>query len=197
MSGVDLGHGCRITHGSSAVVRTPFPDMPLTMHELSAGGGITFSGPYGFIPFTTNVRLPRHVHLSAPDGSGVRWLLAERILVLNGCGLVELAGALHVVAPGSLVDIGPGVPHTWTACPPGLRLPDESEADGTFLMVYEYEAQTGFSPTAATLPLADAAAYEAFEELDYEPIRIPRLAAADLGAHTTLVWHERAIRPET
>ena len=146
MSGVVLPHGCRITHGSGAALKSPFADMPLTMHELSAGGIATFAGPYGFIPFTAAIRLPRHVHLGVPAAEGTRALLAERILVLNGCGLVELAGALHVVAPGSLVEIGPGVPHSWTACPAGVRLPDGTSADGTFLMVYEYEAPTGFLP---------------------------------------------------
>ncbi len=195
MSGVDIGHGCRITHGGGAAVKTPFPDMPLTMHELSGGGDTAFSGQYGFIPFTTAIRLPRHVHLGAPDATGARQLLAERILVLNGCGLVELAGALHAVAPGSLVDIGPGVPHTWTACPPGLRLPDGSAADGTFLMVYEYEAPTGFFPTDATAPLANAADYVAYEG-DFEPIRIPALTAADVVARATLVWSGDVVRPQ-
>ena len=195
MSSVALPHGCRITHGSGAAVKTPFADMPLTMHELSAGTGTAFGGPYGFIPFTTAVRLPRHVHLGTPAAEGTRAMLAERILVLNGCGLVELAGALHVVAPGSLVEIGPGVPHTWTACPPGIRLPDGTSADGSFLMVYEYEAPTGFFPIATTDPLATAAAY-APHEGDDEAIRIPVLDAAEVAARTTLVWNERVLRPE-
>lgn len=195
MSGVALPNGCRVTHGSGAAVKTPFADMPLTMHELSAGGATAFSGPYGFIPFTTAIRLPRHVHLGAPDAAGARRLLAERILVLNGCGLVELAGTLNVVAPGSVVDIGPGVPHTWTACPAGVRLPDGRAADGTFLMIYEYEAPTGFFPTAATAPLADAAEYEAYEG-DFEPIRIPALPAAELTSRATLVWNTGVVRPE-
>lgn len=195
MSGVALPHGCRITHGSGAAVETPFADMPLTMHELSAGGATAFSGQYGFIPFTTAIRLPRHVHMGAPEAAGGRRLLAERILVLNGCGLAELAGALHVVAPGSLVEIGAGVPHTWTACPPGVRLPDGSLSDGTFLMVYEYEAPTAFFPTASTVPLADAGAYQGYDGQDYEPIRIPRIAAADLAGRAMLVWDDRIVEP--
>ena len=193
MSGVALPHGCRITHGSGAAVKTPFADMPLTMHELSAGGGSAFGGPYGFIPFTTAVRLPRHVHLGAPAADGARAMLAERIMVLNGCGLVELAGALHVVARGSLVEIGPGVPHSWTACPAGIRMPDGTSADGGFLMVYEYEAPTGFFPIASTEPLATAAAYAAYEG-DYEAIRIPALDAAEVATRATLVWNERVLR---
>ena len=119
-TGVALPHGCRVTHGSGANVKTPFPDIPLVMHELHAGGG-SFGGQFGFIPFTDRLRLPRHVHLDEAEGGD---LLAERILVLNGVGLTELGGAIVLVAPGSLVDIAPGVPHTWTACPPGVRLPD-------------------------------------------------------------------------
>ena len=193
MSGVALPHGCRITHGAGAAVKTPFGDMPLTMHELSPGGGIAFSGQLGFIPFDMAIRLPRHVHIGAPSASGVRPLLAERILVLNGCGLVELAGDLHVVAPGSLVDIAAGVPHSWTACPPGIRLPDDTTSDGSFLMVYAYEAPTGFFPTTATAPLADAADYEPYEE-DFEPIRISRLEADVIARRATLVWNERVKR---
>lgn len=196
MNGVELPHGCRITHGSGAAVKTPFDDMPLQMHELSPGGGTAFAGQYGFIPFTTAIRLPRHIHMDAGSDGTHRRLLAERILVLNGCGLVELAGTLHVVAPGSLVAIGPGVPHSWTACPPGVVLPDGTRSDGTFLMIYDYEAPTGFFPTAATAPIEDPAVYEAYEG-DLESIRIPRLAAADLADCATLMWNQVALRPRT
>ncbi len=187
MSGVALPHGCRVTHGTGAAIKTPFSDMPLVMHEMSAGG-IAFAGPYGFIPFTEQIRLPRHVHLSTPDEAGTRRLLAERILVLNGCGLVELAGALHVVAPGSLVDIGPGVPHSWTACPAGLRLPDGSTSDGSFLMVYQYEASTGFFPTAAIAPIAGVADYKPHDG-DDASIRIPRFDAAAVRSFG-MVWDD-------
>ena len=61
--------------------------------------------------------------------------VAERILVLNGVGMMELNGEMYVVAPGSLVEIAPGVPHTWTACPPGVTLPDHTASDGRFLMI--------------------------------------------------------------
>lgn len=180
---------CRVTHGSGAALTRPFADLPLEMHELSAPGGVAFAGAYGFIPFETTVRLPRHVHLGAPAAAdGARRLLAERILVLNGCGLVELAGALHVVAPGSLVEIGAGVPHTWTACPPGLRLPDGTRSDGTFLMVYQYEDATGFFPTVGTAVIDDADGYEPYEG-DLEAIRIPLVTAQELVARVALVWN--------
>lgn len=164
------------------------------MHELSGGGDAAFSGAYGFIAFDATIRLPRHVHLGAVPAGGTRRLLAERILVLNGCGLVELAGTLHVVAPGSLVDIGAGVPHSWTACPPSLRLPDGSRSDGTFLMVYQYEEPTGFFPTARTALLADSGDHEPYED-DLEAIRIPSLAAEQVAAQVSLVWNEGTVRP--
>lgn len=194
MTGVAIDHGCRITHGGGAAVKAPFADMPLTMHEMSSGGGRAFGGPYGFIPFTTAIRLPRHVHLGEPDAAGARQLLAERILVFNGCGLVEIAGALYVAAPGTLVDIAPGVPHSWTACPRGVRLPDGATADGTFLMVYEYEAPTGFFPTAATTPLSNAAAYEKHEG-DNEPIKIPVLGPDEVVRRARLAWNETLVAP--
>lgn len=181
---------CRIVHGSSASVKQPFADLPLTMHELSGGNDIGFRGQLGFIRFTTAIRLPRHVHLSVSDTpEHPRALLAERILVLNGSGLVELAGTLHAVAPGSLVEIGPGVPHSWTACPAGITLPDGSVTDGTFLMIYEYAGPTAFSPTAQTAPLATTADYQPFEG-DPDAIRIPALAPNGLRDRAVaLTWN--------
>ena len=185
MSPSPLPAGCRIIHGDGAAVKQPFADMPLTMHELAAGGA-TFAGQLGFIPFTTAIRLPRHVHIAT---SGEKRLLAERILVLNGSGLVELAGRLHVVAPGSLVEIGAGVPHSWTACPAGVTLPDGSRAEGSFLMVYEYEAPTAFFPTAATAPLIGVADYCAHDGA-FEPIRIPAINASQVIARgLAVIWN--------
>lgn len=74
-------------------------------------------------------------------------LVDERILVLNGVGLVELAGKIWAVAPGTLVDAVGGVPHTWTACPAGVQLPNGTVSEGKFTMVYEYEEPTSFYPT--------------------------------------------------
>ncbi|TLU70988.1 cupin domain-containing protein [Lichenicoccus roseus] len=190
--GVALPNGCRITHGAGANIRTPFPDMPLEMHELHGGtadpAGPGFRGQFGFIPFSEAVRLPRHVHIS-DDGR----LLPERILVFNGAGLVELNGELTVVAPGSLIDIPAGVPHTWTACPSGLALPDGSRTDGRFLMVYVYSEPTSFAPTAATGTLASATEYERWDG-DLEPLRIPVLTADDLPGRARLVW-DRGLLP--
>ena len=175
------------------------------MHELHAGddAAASFRGQFGFIPFTDQLRLPRHVHIDvATDtdatemdatemdatNTAVRTLLAERILVLNGVGLTELNGAIFLVAPGSLVDIAPGVPHTWTACPPGVRLPDGSISDGRFLMIYEYSRKTGFFPTDRLTPLRSAADYEPYTR-DLEAIRFPRLTARQVVEQASFVWN--------
>ena len=184
--GVELPNGCRVVHGAGANIRAPFDDVPLQMHELDGGtaeaDGLAFRGQFGFIRFDEAVRLPRHVHISR-----LRQLLPERILVFNGAGLVELNGELMVVAPGSLVDIAPGVPHTWTACPAGLPLPDGTRTDGTFLMIYAYSEPTSFSPTASTTTLRDASDYAPFEG-SFEALRIPRLSAAALAGRASMVW---------
>ena len=184
--GVELPNGCRIVHGTGANIRVPFDDVPLEMHELHGGtaeaDGLSFRGQFGFIAFNEAVRLPRHVHISR-----TRHLLPERIMVFNGTGLVELNGKLTIVAPGSLIDIAPGIPHTWTACPKGLGLPDGTQTDGTFLMVYVYSEPTSFSPTASTATLRDASGYEPYEG-DLEPLRIARLTAEALRGRASMVW---------
>ena len=131
-----LPNGCWITHGTAATVRTPFASIALTLHELYPGGILpvpsTRRGQFGFIPFSHELRLPRHVHATAADRDGVRHLLAERILVTGGTGLAELNGDVFVIPHGTLVDIPEGVPHTWTACPPGVDLPDATMTTGRF-----------------------------------------------------------------
>ncbi len=198
-TGVLLANGCRITHGEGATIKTPFPDVPLVMHELTSGDTSTnapaYRGQFGFIPFTHELRLPRHVHLTADAGDAVRRrLLAERILVLNGTALTELNGAVFVVARGSLVDIAPGVPHTWTACPPGVRLPDGTVSDGQFLMVYEYSEPTGFFPVAETATLNDVDRWDPYAG-DLETIRFPHLSARQVVEQACLVWN-RELRAE-
>ena len=193
-TGVLLPNNCRVTHGAGANVKEPFPDIPLVMHELSAGDDdeASFSGQFGFIPFTDQLRLPRHVHIGDGPDKGDKTLLAERILVVNGVALTELNGEVVLVAPGTLVDIAPGVPHTWTACPPGVRLPDGTTSDGRFLMIYEYSRRTGFFPTDRTSPIASAAEYEAYT-LDLEAIRFPKLSARQVVERASFVW-DKAIR---
>ena len=133
--GVTFSNGCRISHGQGANIKKPFPEIPLTMHELSPSNKKGFTGQLGFIPFSTELRLPRHIHMNSDKTK----LVDERILVLSGVGAVEIAGKIYVTAPGTLVDAVGGVPHTWSACPAGVRLPDGTVSDGKFTMVYEYE----------------------------------------------------------
>lgn len=181
--GVLLSSGCRITHGQGANVKQPFPDVPsLTMHELLPGGTTPFSGQLGFINFTTSIRLPRHIHMD----SSKQKLIAERILVLNGVGLVELAGEYFVVAPGSLVEAKGGVPHAWTACPQGVKLPDGTMSQGTFTMIYEYEDVTTFFPTASTSIVTERGEYKPFQG-EYEEIRIPALSAVQVVERASVV----------
>jgi len=107
LPGVVVPSGCRVTHGTAASIKTPFTFTPVTMHELDPGvGGRAYRGQFGFIPFQAGFRLPRHVHIEERDGREAR-LVAERILVVNGIALTELNGAIHVVAPGTLVENSP------------------------------------------------------------------------------------------
>ena len=201
--GLTLPNGTIAVHGEGANIKQPFADLPdLTMHELDAGvsfeksspdisseikTGRPFAGQLGFIPFTTSIRLPRHVHISSRVSGDSQRLVAERILVLSGTALVELNGEIYVIAPRTLVTIAPGVPHTWTACPDGVKLPDGTCSEGQFLMVYEYEAPTGFFPTAQIDTLANINDYKKFEG-DLDKIRFPRLDAEAVVKQARLVW---------
>lgn len=187
--GLILPNSCRITHGHGGTIKKPFPqDMPdLTMHELLPSSRVPFKGQLGFIPFTTHIRLPRHIHMDLSRST----LIDERIMVLHGVGLVELAGEYWVVAPGSLVEAKGGVPHAWTACPAGVRVPDGdgegTVSDGTFTMVYEYEGVTKFYPTANTQVVREPGRYRPFEGTEYEAIRIPAMSAQEVVERATAV----------
>lgn len=188
-AGLLLSNNCRFTHGSGANIKRPFPDIDLAMHELDAGDDArSFCGQFGFIPFTDELRLPRHVHIS--DTASAPKLLAERILVLNGVALTELNGDVFLVAPGTLVDIAAGVPHTWTACPAGVSLPDGTTSDGRFLMIYEYGERTGFFPCATTHPLATVTEYEPYEG-DLQAIRFPWMTPQEVAERARLVWNRQ------
>ncbi len=188
--GVLLLNGCRVTHGDGASVKSPFETIPVVMHELYPGqvhGEETpFRGQFGFIPFEEGHRLPRHVHMSGREGAE-QHLIAERILVVGGVALAELNGEVLLAAPGTLVHIHPGVPHTWTACPPGVVLPDGTASDGRFLMIYEYSDPTGFFPIGNTTPLSNAADYQPYSG-DLEAIRFPRLSAQEVVERASFVW---------
>lgn len=199
----------------------------LQMFELSPGSLSTgvqlphFSGQLGIIHFSPSIRLPRHIHISTPQATGPegqagvteRQLVSERILVLNGVGLVELCGEIYVIPPETLVEIGPGVPHTWTACPAGLKIggpllgddggsqASDSEAvgrtvesKGSFLMVYEYETVTGFFPVQGTTVVKNVEEYErerkfeAKTEEDFDPIRFPALTKHEVLEKSWVAW---------
>ncbi|KAF4991687.1 hypothetical protein FGRMN_7660 [Fusarium graminum] len=127
-----------------------------------------FRGQSGFIEFDTSVRLPRHVHiLSIREGGVSDTLIHERIFVIGGVALVELGGEIYVIPPQTLVTIAPGVPHTWIACPKGVKVSKntgshETEqviSQGKFMMLYEYEEITGFFPTKQTDTLKSVGDY--------------------------------------
>ena len=191
--GFVLPNGCRITHGTAATVKTPFATIPLTMHEMYPGGALatpsSSRGQFGFIPFTHELRLPRHVHVTMADRDEDRRLLAERILVTGGVGLVELNGEVFVMPHGALVDIPEGVPHTWTACPPGVELPDGSKSDGQFLMVYDYAEPTSFFPVEGTTTLRSMQDYVRYNGA-LEDICFPTLTADQVRANARFVWND-------
>jgi quercetin dioxygenase-like cupin family protein len=182
--GLEIGAtGCRITHGRAGNIKKPFSDIDLTMHELSPSNPTGFRGQLGFIEFTTDYRLPRHIHMSHDQ----QRLVDERILILNGVGLVELAGEIFAVAPGSLVTTVGGVPHTFTAAPAGVNLPDGRVSTGTFTMVYEYEEATAFFPTKSTEVVSDVKEYQRFEG-PLEEIRFPVMTAEDVVKKAKVVF---------
>ncbi|KIY02627.1 uncharacterized protein Z520_01092 [Fonsecaea multimorphosa CBS 102226] len=165
------------------------------MHELDAGTR-SFAGQLGFIEFSTEYRLPRHVHIAPHEEvSNSRRFICERIVVLEGVALVELNGEKYVIPPKTLVSIAPGVPHTWTACPPGVTV---GEGDGSlisqeaFLMLYEYEDATGFFPTRQTRTLERIEEYERCDGL--ESIRFPKLSASDVRDQCWVVWNTEMTR---
>ncbi|WP_158807821.1 hypothetical protein [Beijerinckia sp. L45] len=190
-NGFLLPNGCRITHGTGATIKNPFSTIPLTMHELDPGGWLpvasTKRGQFGFIPFNHKLRLPRHVHVSVDDAEAC--LLSERILVTGGVGLVELNGNIYVIPHGTLVDIPGGVPHTWTACPPGVLLPDGTAATGEFLMIYDYAEPTAFFPILATGTLQSIADYIPYVGL-LEDICFPELSAQQITSEAAFVWND-------
>ena len=186
--GFDLPNGSRVVHGEGAGIKSPFTQFSLKMHELSRGGR-QFKGQFGVIPFCTEYRMPRHVHIGENEETGEPELLAERILVMNGAGLLELAGDLYVMPPRSMIDIAPGLPHTWTACPAGLELPDGTVSSGTFDMIYNYERATGFSPVLDTAPVTRAEDCVPYDG-PIEDVFFPVLGLEDVKQSAGVVWNQ-------
>ncbi|MGS1097122.1 cupin domain-containing protein (plasmid) [Aquamicrobium terrae] len=191
--GVKLDNGTRVTHGTGANIKIPLAGFPVTMHELytghDEGAKLSFEGQFGFIEFHPDCRLPRHVHMIRDEATGELEMLPERILVLNGVGVTELCGEYFVVAPGSLVDIPPGVPHTWNACPAGVKLPDGTVSDGRFTMIYNYSDETRFFATEQTELLSRAEEYVAYEG-SLQDIRFPVMTAEEVVSRAHFVWNK-------
>lgn len=220
--GYTLPNGTRVSHQAGSITKTPFTILgfPVDMHELSANASttldpetqrpISFAGQFGLIDFDTSVRLPRHVHIAPPDSSdpSKQKFVAERILVLNGMALVELNSEVYIVPPRTLVTIAPGVPHTWTACPPGvspatafpeydadmLTDMDRCVSDGKFLMVYEYEEETGFFPTRQAETLESVSHYVRANDDDLQDLRFPALSAEQVLDRGWVIWGEECRR---
>ncbi|OGM49491.1 hypothetical protein ABOM_001729 [Aspergillus bombycis] len=203
--GFQLPNGTRIVHGTGALTRDAFPpDMGIPGQLQTFSGGHAndpstpcFCGPQGLLPFNTNTRMPRHVHL-APDlaGKGHRYVV-EKIMVMEGVAVAELGGEFYVIPPYTLVLIGAGVPHAWTACPPGidfgaLGFPtgENIVSTGKFVAVFEYEAPTPFFPTAQTNTLTREEEYVRHDDL--HSIRIPGMTAEELQEQAWFVWGKEA-----
>jgi hypothetical protein len=140
-----------------------------------------------------------------------RRYVVEKIMVMDGVAVAELGGEIYVIPPYTLVLIGAGVPHTWTACPEGIDFgelgfgagdddghgEDEETAaaaaavsTGRFVAVFEYEAPTAFYPTAQIETLTTEEDYVRCEDL--HSIRIPSLTAAELKGRAWFVWGKEA-----
>lgn len=109
--------------------------------------------------------------------------------------MVEVCGKIYVVGPGSLVDAVGGVPHTWSACPAGVKLPDGTVSTGKFTMVFEYEDETKFFPTESIEVIHDVADYEEYTG-DLEKIRFPKLTKEDVVERAEVVWNKEIKRVE-
>lgn len=198
--GFYLSNGTQIVHGGGALQRSAFPpeaNVPGQLSILSPGHTSDtrtprFGGPQGLFHFTTENRMPRHVHLAPSEsGDGKRYVV-EKIVTLNGVALAELGGQVYVIPPNTLVVIGPGVPHSWVACPPGLDFlelgvsEERIISDGQFLAVFEYEEPTGFFPTAQMETLRSEGDYTRCEDL--QSIRFPVMSLEEIRGTAKFVW---------
>jgi len=199
--GFTLPDGTKVMHGKGVMVKDAYPpelNIPGQLQIYSPGHKAdsttpTFCGPHGVFEFDVNLRMPRHVHMSPKaSGDGNRYIV-EKILVLNGVALAELSGQIYVVPPNTMVLIGPGVPHTWTACPPGLDLQaigvstdEKIVSEGKFTAVFEYEEPTAFFPTAQTNVLREESDYEKCDDL--QGIKIPAFTLEQLKKDARFIW---------
>lgn len=146
------------------------------------------------------------MHIAPPSTTDVskQRFVAERILVLQGMAMTELNGEIYIIPPRTLVTIAPGVPHTWTACPAGVSpataFPeydadmlagvglDTCVSEGRFLMVYEYEEETGFFPTKQTQTLSSVKDYVKAEDSELEGLRFPAFSSEEVLEKGWFVW---------
>lgn len=211
--GLLLPNGTRLVHGAGAASRDAFsPNLGISgrLQTFSVGHANDpsvapcFCGPQGCLMFDIETRMPRHVHMAVdPSDPRKKSYVVEKIMVMDGVAVAELGGEIYVIPPYTLVLIGAGVPHTWTACPVGIDFGElgfdmaQSEegpggrgskvvSTGRFVAVFEYEAPTGFFPTAQTETLA--AEEEYIECQDLHSIRIPAMSAEELMEKAWFVW---------
>ena len=91
------------------------------------------------------------------------------------------------------MDIPEGVPHTWSACPPDVELPDGTVATGQFLMIYDYAEPTSFFPIEGTATLHSMRDYVRYDGV-LEDICFPTLTAEQVKADAHFVWNDGLVR---
>lgn len=105
--GFFLENGTHIVHGAGSLTRPAFrpeANVPGELSLLSPGHRSDprtpcFCGPQGLLPFTTDNRMPRHVHMvPKASGTGNRYIV-EKIVTLNGVAFAEVGGDIYVIPP--------------------------------------------------------------------------------------------------
>lgn len=198
--GFFLDNGTQITHGAGAPTKNAFPpelNIPGKLQTFNVGHKTdartpAFAGPTGCLAFTTETRMPRHVHMdNSSTGSNSKYVV-EKIMVLGGVALAELAGEVYVIPPMTMVIIGTGVPHAWAACPAGLDLQklgisdEQVVSSGQFTAFFEYEKPAAFFPTAQTEKLCDPRDYVGCDDL--QSIRFPKMTLDEIVDRAWFVW---------
>lgn len=215
--GFSLENGTRIIHGDGSLVRSAFhpgDGLPGTLQLFSLGHTLdkscpAFCGSNGLFEFDVTCRMPRHVHISTHHEQSSQGSFAtEKIIVLTGIAVAELAGEIYVVPPKTMVIIAPGVPHTWVAAPAGLDLHELGIAsqdpgheiqvrpsDGTFLAVFEYDMPTTFFPTRQSHKLGNVTEYVRCDDLP--SIRISDFTIDMLKTRAKFIWGRSCRRLST
>ncbi|KAF7900774.1 hypothetical protein EAF00_002995 [Botryotinia globosa] len=134
-------------------------------------GNDSINGTFACLPFDINIRMPRHI-------------LSDMLSKISSCQ-IESQLLTYFMPPKTLLSIGSDVPHTWTACPPGLDLrelglsPDEQiVSDGQFLAAFQYEKNTVYLPTRQTQRFMHQIYCEGCDDLHI--VRTPKYKIDDL-----------------